>query len=72
MNPRQHINFVTPKSMASICDHSGFRILEIVNELPVIDLMYEYIHYCDELVDEIVKLNECYYHVYILEKIDLM
>ena len=71
LNPRQHINFFTPKSMESMCQQSGFKVLELVNELPVIDLMYDYIQYSDALVDEIVEMNESYNHVYILEKVDL-
>jgi len=70
LNPRQHINFFTPESMESICRNAKFRILEIVNELPVIDLMYDYIYYSDALIDEIVELNESYYHVYLLEKVE--
>ena len=70
LNPRQHINFFTPKSMESICQLVGFKVLEMVNELPVIDLMYDYIQYSDALVDEIVEMNESYNHVYILEKVD--
>ena len=56
--------------MELMCQPVGFKVLEMVNELPVIDLMHDYINYSDALVDEIVEMNESYYHVYILEKVN--
>lgn len=68
LNPRQHISFPTRKSMKYICEKTGFNIVEVLNELPVIDLMYPYINYTDELALEIAALDQSYYHVYILKK----
>jgi len=69
LNPRQHINFVTRQSMEYMCHISGFKVLDVINELPVIDIMYGFVNYSDEFAREIARLDESYYHVYILEKI---
>ena len=68
LTPRAHINFFTPKSMRELCKKHKIAIEWQVQELPVIDLMYPHVSYSEKLVDEIVRNNECYYHVYCLKK----
>ncbi len=68
LNPRQHINFFTEKSMEYICDEAGMKIIDEYQELPVIDLMYPYIDYSESLIDEIIESKESYYKVFILGK----
>ena len=69
LNPRQHINFFSKDSMQLVSSKAGFKIVEIFNELPVIDLMWDYIDGSDKkIIEDIVYLNESYYHVYILKK----
>ena len=45
----------------------GFEIDAYFQELPVIDLMYDFISYSEELVESILKDNESYRSVYILK-----
>lgn len=66
LNPRSHVNFYTKKSMGILCNEVGLEIEEYYQELPVIDLMYDYIEYNEALVEEILNKNESYYSVYII------
>lgn len=68
LNPRQHISFPTRQSMEYMCQKLGLKITDVVNELPVIDLMHNYIKYSDELALQISEKDESYYHVYIITK----
>lgn len=68
LNAYQHLHFFTPKSFSCLCDKLGFKIIGSFQELPVIDLMYDYIDYNDNLIDEILRNNESYVHVYIIKK----
>ena len=52
--------------MKFLCNKTGFKIQEYFQELPVIDLMYDFIDYGDKLVNEILDGNESYYSVYLL------
>ena len=56
------------ESFQYLCSQSGLVVNHLFCELPVIDLMYEYIHINTELIDEIVEAKESYYHVYLLER----
>lgn len=66
--PRGHIHYYTRDSMERLCRDSGLEVEAFFQELPVIDLMYPFIHYDEELIKDIVARRECYYHVYILRK----
>lgn len=68
LNGYGHVQFFTLKSFSYLCKDSGFKIIGSFQELPVIDLMYDYILYDNSLIDEILKNNESYYHVYIIRK----
>ena len=66
LNPRSHLNYFNKESMKFLCNKTGFKIQEYFQELPVIDLMYDFIDYGDKLVNEILDGNESYYSVYLL------
>jgi len=68
INPREHINFFTPKSMEKMASINGLKIIHFDQELPVIDLMYPWVNYNESLVGGIVSRERCYYHVYFLSK----
>ena len=58
---------VYKNSFRLMCDNIGLEIINLFGELPVIDLMYEFIH-VDDLLKDIMAKNESYYHVYLLQK----
>jgi len=66
LNPRSHLNYFRKESMEFLCNKTGFQVQEYFQELPVIDLMYDYIDYGNDLVNEILDNNESYYSVYLL------
>ena len=66
LNPRSHLNYFSKKSMEFLCNKTGFKIQEYFQELPVIDLMYNFIDYNNDLVSEILDNNESYYSVYLI------
>jgi 2-polyprenyl-3-methyl-5-hydroxy-6-metoxy-1,4-benzoquinol methylase len=66
LNPRSHVNFYTNKSIDLLCNKVGLEVEEYYQELPVIDLMYDYIDYNSSLIEEILDKNESYYSVYII------
>ena len=68
LNPRTHLNYFGKKSMSILCENVGLHIEEYYQELPVIDLMYDYIDYNEQYVKGILDNNESYYSVYILKK----
>ncbi len=68
LNSYEHVQFFTPKSFSHLCKYTGFEIVKSFQELPVIDLMYEYIDYDYSLVESILKNNESYYLVYVIRK----
>ncbi len=68
LNPRAHINFFTPQSLEKVASDCGFTVQGFYQELPVIDLMWDFLDEDSDVVDEIIRGNECYYHVYILKK----
>tara|TARA_B100002051_G_scaffold276634_1_gene326377 strand:- start:12117 stop:13133 length:1017 start_codon:yes stop_codon:yes gene_type:complete len=68
LNPKVHIQMFTKKSFKLMCDDLGIKIIKMFGELPVIDLMYEYCKYDEELIKDIVASEETYYQLYLLKK----
>lgn len=68
LNPREHINFFTPKSMEQVASACGFSVFGFYQELPVIDLMWPHLDEESPVIQEIIANKECYYHIYILKK----
>jgi len=68
INPRQHINFFTQKSMKYLCEIHHYNIVEFEHELPVIDLMWPYVHEEEKFLENLNKNKDGYYHIYVLEK----
>ena len=66
INPRSHLNYFSKQSMDHLCSEIGLKVEEYFQELPVIDLMYDFLSYNEEMVEEILNDNESYYSVYIL------
>ena len=56
--------------MEYLCNEVGLKVAEYYQELPVIDLMYDFIDYSDKLVDDILDNNEAYYSIYLLGDAD--
>jgi len=67
LNPKVHIQMFTENSFELMCDKAGVKVVKLFGELPVIDLMYDYLRFDDELIEEIMDFNESYYHAYLLE-----
>lgn len=68
INPREHINFYTPLSMQNLAEQNGFELISCDYELPVIDLVFPYIQYSEDLIEQIAANGETYYHIYTLKK----
>jgi 2-polyprenyl-3-methyl-5-hydroxy-6-metoxy-1,4-benzoquinol methylase len=66
LNPRSHLSFFSKRSMEYLCTSVGLKVEAYYQELPIIDLMYEFIDYSDDFVKEIIDNNESYYSVYLL------
>lgn len=66
LHPRGHINLCSSSSFELLCEKSGLRIERCFQELPVIDLMHQFVQYSEELVRQIVECSEAYYNVYLL------
>jgi len=66
LNPRSHLNYFNKTSMEYLCNKVGLSVVEYYQELPVIDLMYDFIDFNDGFVNEIIENNESYYSVYLL------
>ena len=47
---------------------TNFKVVDLFQELPVIDLMYPFVSFNDELIEGILENEESYYYVYVLEK----
>lgn len=58
LNPREHINFFTLKSMRTLADACGFTVESMYGEMPVIDLIYPYVNYSESLVRQITEDGE--------------
>lgn len=68
LNARGHVQFFTHQSFDYLCEEAGFTVVERFEELPVIDLMYDFVDFNMDLVDDIVRSNESYNHVYVIQK----
>jgi 2-polyprenyl-3-methyl-5-hydroxy-6-metoxy-1,4-benzoquinol methylase len=68
LNARGHVQFFTHQSFDALCEQTGFKVIERFQELPIIDLMYNFISFDEKIVDEIVRENESYYYVYVIQK----
>lgn len=66
--PRSHIQFFTEESIQYMCKELGFYEVDVYFELPVIDLMYKYLHYSERLAQTIIDDGEGYYRIQILKK----
>jgi 2-polyprenyl-3-methyl-5-hydroxy-6-metoxy-1,4-benzoquinol methylase len=71
INPRTHLSYYSYSSMAVLAKRVGLKIDEYFQELPVIDLMYNFVEDTEELLEEIISNNESYYSVYLLSKLNL-
>ncbi len=70
LNPREDINFYTKRSLALMVEKLGFKVIDVYNELPFIDLMWPYVDQDDEcLIEDIVKMDESYDHVFLFRKV---
>jgi len=69
LNPRSHLQMFTKSSFEKMCENVGLEVVELFCELPVIDLMYDHIHYNNEIISDIIEQEESYYYVYLLRKI---
>ena len=67
LNPREHMHFFTLKSMKNLAERTNLKIVNFHQELPVIDLMYPYINFNKEIINEILTKKESYYHIYLLK-----
>ncbi len=68
INPRQHLNFFTYKSIEYLCKENNFKIKHYGYELPIIDLMWPFIQNEKQLLEDIHLKKEGYYHIYILNR----
>ena len=69
LDPRGHIHFFTDESINKAASLVGMRVIDKFGELPVIDLMHQYLSKDDDLINQIIENEECYYSIYILSKI---
>ncbi|MCP4220953.1 MAG: hypothetical protein GY765_40365, partial [bacterium] len=67
-NPRAHIQFFTDTSLQYMYGELGFKEAAVYFELPVIDLMYPYVDYSEELARQIIADGQGYYRIHILKK----
>lgn len=66
INPRSHLSYFSQDSMKVLADRVGLKIERYFQELPIIDLMYEFIEDSENLVEEILNNDESYYSVYLM------
>ena len=45
------------------------KVIDKFGELPIIDLMHKFLSVDDNLIEQIINNDECYYSVYLLSKI---
>lgn len=69
INPREHIQFFTEKSMQICAEKAGLAVQCFDGELPIIDIMYPHVHATESLIRDICEAHETYYHIYRLKKI---
>jgi len=72
LNPRQHVNFYSDKSIGILAKKYNFYLIgDPFPELPIIDLMWDFIDESDEtLIQDIVDKGESYYKIYIYKSDD--
>lgn len=68
LNPREHLQFFTKDSLCQLMKEYGFELAVYGQELPVIDLMWEYLPQDFNAHDDIIKNDEGYYQIYIFQK----
>jgi SAM-dependent methyltransferase len=68
ITPKNHLNFFTDKSFNYICKKTGFKVLKKYQELPIIDLMYDYINNEKKEIKKILKEDKSYYRAYFIQK----
>jgi hypothetical protein len=69
INPREHLNFIPRESVNKLLIEYGFEPIIWGQELPVIDLMWNYIPVSDKLRQTIIEEDKAYYHIYLYKKI---
>ena len=69
LDPRGHIHYFTDESMNKAASIAGMKVIDKFGELPVIDLMHQYLSEDDALINQITENEECYYSIYILSKV---
>ena len=68
LNPREHINFYSAESIEKLAGRHGFNFVASFDELPVIDLMWDFMDGADDhIISDIIEKGESYYRVYIYE-----
>ena len=70
INPRSHLSYYSFNSMKILAKRVGLKIDKYFQELPVIDLMYDFIEDTEELLEEIIANDESYYSVYLLSALN--
>ncbi|MDC3119136.1 class I SAM-dependent methyltransferase [Prochlorococcus sp. AH-716-K03] len=68
LDPRGHIHYFTDESINKAASLTGMKVIDKFGELPVIDLMHQYLSKDDNLINQIIDNEECYYSIYILSK----
>ncbi|MDC1048116.1 methyltransferase domain-containing protein [Flavobacteriaceae bacterium] len=68
LNPREHLQFFSKESLCQLMKEYGFELCVYGQELPVIDLMWEYLPQDFNAHDDIIKNDEGYYQIYIFQK----
>tara|TARA_A100001388_G_scaffold230923_1_gene183111 strand:+ start:542 stop:1513 length:972 start_codon:yes stop_codon:yes gene_type:complete len=69
LDPRGHIHYFTDQSINKAAALAGMKVIDKFGELPVIDLMHQYLSKDENLINQIIENEECYYSIYILSKI---
>jgi SAM-dependent methyltransferase len=69
ISPKNHLNFFSHKSFALLCKSSGFRVIDSNQELPIIDLMYDFIDNDKIELKKILENDLSYYRTYLIEKV---
>ena len=69
ISPKNHLNFFTHQSFNLLCNKNGFKVKKYFQELPIIDLMYEFIGDKNIELNSILKNDLSYYRVYVIQKV---
>ena len=68
-NPREHLQFFDRMALVNLMQSTGFEPIIFGQELPVIDLMWEYLPENFNEFDQIIERDESYYQIYVFKKI---